>query len=343
MSEPTIKILHAALDDFKDETRETIVLRGRIDPSSFDLFKTGPYQREALPITPTSKLVTALGKGETIPDIEIGMRGQRFFEQGDAFILRDPCYIIDGLQRVTAARYMRAHHENLNIRMGALVHFNTSEEWERKRFEVLNGERTRVAASVMIRNLRHDSKLILTLYGLSHTDKDFALYQRVCWNQRFQRGDLINASVFIRVLLHLHASYTGAGQHSRAVLDRVRILEKSVGLQATRENAKRFFDIVDEAWGIRNITVDYPTPHLRAGFLMVLSDLFADHYNFWDENKRLSVSRDDVEKLRALNPSDPNIINLVGATGAARSLLYGIMRDHLNKGRTTNRLRERAA
>lgn len=345
MSDPVVKILNGALDTFTTQGQEHIVLRGVIDPKSFHNLLSGPYQREAMSVTANSPIVTAIGKGEPLPDIEIGMRGQRFFEQGEDFTLRDPCYIIDGLQRITAARFMLNVHADLDPRLGCLVHFDTNEKWERKRFETLNMGRTRVSASVLLRNMRHDQKLIAVLYGLSNADKEFALYKRVCWHQRFSRGELINANALLRVASRLHSRIANVAEASNRKNMNYTLsqIEKEVGLGAWRENIKTFFEIVDKAWGIRDITVEYPTPHLKSGSLLTLADIFADHMNFWGENDRLEVDREDINKLNALKLSDPNLLNLVGAQGAAQKILYALMRDHLNKGRSIRKLQERAA
>ncbi len=98
-----IKIINAALDELKDGE---VILRGVVTPESMVNIKTGDYQREILPLTTLSDLVEVIGKGGSVPDIELGMRGERFKDKDGVFTLEDDVYVVDGLQRVSAALHV---------------------------------------------------------------------------------------------------------------------------------------------------------------------------------------------------------------------------------------------
>ena len=179
----SIHFLKATLDEIAGEKGSTqIVLRGVLDPVSLADLKVDEYQREPLPLSALSKLWGALRDGESLPDIELGMRGQDFDVSKDdkEFWLKGDVYIIDGQQRRNAALHILSIMPELNVRMGAMVHFGTSRTWERERFRVLILDRSRVSPNVLLRNMRHQSLAVLTLYGLSYNEPKFALVERVC-------------------------------------------------------------------------------------------------------------------------------------------------------------------
>lgn len=337
-----VKILKAGLDD--SELRPGhLIFRGVVDQGSLDDLLSGSYQREVLPINSKNSIIKALGLKQALPDIELGMRGDRFFMEGPSAILQDPVYIIDGLQRVSAAKYMLAAHPDLPVRIGATIHLNTTEQWERDRFEILNGKRTRVSANVMLRNMRHDNNVILTLFGMSQTEKEFPLVKKVSWSQRFARGDLLSGMVLVRIAANLSAHKTGSKPHGIAeIRHTTRMMENEFGIKLIRENTMAFFKVVEDAWGLEHITQDSTAPQLRAGFLQTLASIFSDHKNFWIQgDKVLDVDLDTQRKLAKFELRDPSVLPLVGAGGQARNLLYALIRDHINRGRTTNRLMAR--
>src|SRR5262245_5861040 len=103
-----IHMFRAALDEVATERGQQIVLRGVIDPASLALLKVDEYQREPLPLSALTSLRQALRDGESLPDIELGMRGNDFDCRGtlDEFWLKGSCYIIDGQQRRNAALHI---------------------------------------------------------------------------------------------------------------------------------------------------------------------------------------------------------------------------------------------
>jgi len=338
-SRTSIKIIHAAMDEGEDGG---IVIRGVIDPDSLDHLKVADYQREILPQSKIKNLVEAYEAGERVPDIELGMRGGSYRERAEerVFYLQDDTFIIDGLQRITAGKVLLQGASGKRPHIGVLVHTCTSEEWERNRFRVLNAERTKLSSNVLLRNRRHDSQAVDCLYHLTH-DKTFVMCGRVSWNQRKQREQLIDATVFIKVVGSLH-SHLGPGL-SQKVDDLSRGLDKtmaSVGRTALRDNIKKFFDVVDQAWGLRTIVFSDSSPQIRANFLRTLAKMFSDHPIFW-QGTSLTVSRDMVAKLKQFSLHDPGVANLCSSTSTAAALLYQMIVNHINSGRRTRRLVQR--
>ncbi len=104
----SVKIINGALHE-SPLRGGTIILRGVIDAGSLKTLRFDDYQREALPLSSLNKLAAALKAGESLPDIEIGMRGARTRNTGDDWYLQDECYVIDGQQRVNACINASSH------------------------------------------------------------------------------------------------------------------------------------------------------------------------------------------------------------------------------------------
>lgn len=337
-----VKLIHAALDE---DNGGDIFLRGRISPDSFIHLLVDDYQREAAPLTSQSSILSALKNGGALPDIELGMRGQSFTTLDDgSFLLHDPVYIIDGLQRVSTAIHYLTANPNAAVRIGAKVRVSTTKEWEREQFRILNTARAKVSPNVLLRNAREDSKAILMLYGITGNTRDFALHGRVSWSQRMSRTELISALTFAKVVGMLH-SHKAAGR-SNSVEELVAALDRSieiVGMQNMRENIKHFFDVIDECWGVRRVQYKESAVVTKSQFLLVLARLISDHRDFWrqDDEKKLFIDATLRSKLAKFPLHDPTVMQLAGASGKARELLYAMIRDHINSGKRTKRLTSR--
>lgn len=334
MSRESIKMVCAALDETADHE---IILRGVLDPDSLAALKIDDYQREVMPLPTIGKLAKAFETGSSVPDIDLGMRGEGFTEREDAFYLQDPVYIIDGLQRVSAARHVMKTNPGVRPKLGATVHFSTTEPWERERFRILNADRNKLSPNILIRNMRTTMPVIELLYGLCH-DKTFIMYNRVCWSQRATREHLISALSLMRVAGILH-SHIGPGRS-------VQIVELSQGLQTImtkagrlvfRDNLRTFFDIIDQCWGIKVITFREGATYLRLSFMSCLAAIFSKHRVFWN-GSRLHVDKQIVRKIQSFPVSDPEVRNLSSASGKARELLYQLMLNHINRGKRGKRL-----
>ncbi|MGB3023447.1 MAG: hypothetical protein WBB39_01440 [Candidatus Saccharimonadales bacterium] len=332
----SIKIVNAALDE---TSGGEIILRGVIDPDSFPLLKVDGYQREALPLTSLPELVAAFERG-SVPDIDLGMRGEGFTERNGCFYLKDSVYIVDGLQRVTAARAIMERQTGVQPHLGAVIHFNTTEAWERARFRILNQDRRKLSPNVLLRNLQHDNAAIRLLYGLT-TNKSFVLHGRVAWNQQMLREELITAATYVKVVGFLHAHYGGTQYSETNRLARgLLTLKNTIGEGVMRDNVRTFFELVDECWGIKRIAFKGGAIHMRYAFLTALARVLSQHTDFWKDD-RLFIEASLRRKLAQFPTDDPTVINLSSANGTARNMLYMLMVEHINSGKRTRRLKPR--
>lgn len=334
MSRNSVKFVKAALDE---NDKGEIILRGVIDPSSLKDLQIDDYQREVLPIARINELKDGFKTG-SIPDIDLGMRGGNFMEikKEGAFYLKDPVYIIDGLQRTTAALQIFQAGEAAHL--GAQVHFNTTKEWERDRFRVLNIARTKLSPNILLRNLRSEYAAVETLYNMTY-DKSFILNGRVSWDQRMQRCHVITALTFLKVSAALHHRM-GTGLKGCRHDDLAKALQKTmnlIGRNKVRNNIRTFWDLIDESWGLKSIVFKEGAIYLRGSFLMVLSRILADFQTFWDDAD-LKIDRNLRRKIAQFPVNDAQVINLSSASGTAKKILYQIMLDHINSGKRTGRL-----
>ncbi|HEV7121236.1 MAG TPA: hypothetical protein VGN56_00250 [Candidatus Paceibacterota bacterium] len=337
-----IKILKGALDELPDGS---IILRGVIDQESLRLIRADSYQRGQMM---RKDIMEGYESGAQLPDVELGMRGQDFDSNRGTFMLKDSVYAIDGWQRITTAlRYLDMVADG-KVHLGAMIRFDTTEEYERQRFETLNGSsRAKVSANIMIRNKKGDSSAVLMLYGLSHTDKAFVLQDRIAWGQNMARGELLSAFSLVKIVGRLHAHKIPGGNSRMDLL--VAALDRGVdifGVQVMRENVKAFFGLVDECWGIRRIHYRDGASYMKAGFLGVLARVLSDHEDFWNQQsgeRRLFVEAPLRRKLAQFPVNDPTVVQLSGAAGKGMEMLYMMLRDHLNRGKTTKRLVSRYA
>jgi len=333
-----ISVIHAALDETE---QGEVILRGVIEPASLLGLQVGEYQREVAPLPTIMQLVKALDIG-TVPDIELGMRGNNYREvEPGHVVLYDPVYIIDGQERVEAGKFKLSRNDAVKPRIGAMIHIGTTEEWERERFRILNMERTKLSPNVILRNWRYDYPFVELVYRLCDDRRAFVLAGRVSWQQRQKRQELITATTMLKVIGRLHA-HLGPSR-SVVIGELVTGLEK-VREQITdtvmRENIKVFFRTIDEVWGIRNVQFKEGAVYMRGTFLEMLARVFSNHLEFWKGN-RLTIDPDMVKKLRLFPYRDPSIVQLTSSAGPARELLYTYMVKHINSGRRTRRLTPR--
>lgn len=335
----SIKVIKGALDE---TPQGDIILRGVVAPESLHLLLVDEYQREVLPLASINKLAKAFEKGG-VPDIELGMRGQRVIEREGLFYLQDPTYIIDGLQRNTAAMLLVDRGGDILPSVGAKIHFGTTVEWEREMFRILNQDRLKISPNVLLRNWRHDYAAVAMLYNLTQ-DGGFVLGGRVAWGQRMLRKELMTATTLAKVVARLHAHF-GPGKSTR--IDQVaRGLENVqgvVGKQMMKENVKTFFDVIDSAYGIRRVQFKQGATYMRGAFLMTLARVFSNHTDFWrgDNVKQLFVEASLLRKIAQFPYSDPQIVQLSSSGGKAPDILYMLMVNHINSGKRTRRLKPR--
>lgn len=338
-----VKILRPSLDDFRDTT----VLRGVVDRNSLAELRCDFYQREKLPESSRRDIQYALASGAPLPDIEIGMRGDKFSidEADQGVVLHDPCFIIDGRQRAETLKEFLFDYPEAKAALGATVHFNTDSNWERARFHTLNTSRIKVAPSVLLRNIKDDCLGLAGLYGLTRGQTDFCLYRRVCWSQNMARDELVTGLTYVRTVLRCHAHLAPTRTSLTAasiapVIDRV---VDRVGLPLWRQNAMTFWVAIDELWGLRHVSQRGATPHLLHNFLTVFADVLSDHVDFWrqPDELRLHVPDELKRKLKKFPVGDPEVMRLAGASGKAREALYFILVSHINSGKRSKRLMPR--
>ncbi|MGD0904964.1 MAG: hypothetical protein ABR924_18835 [Terracidiphilus sp.] len=330
----SIKVTNAAL---AEASNGDIILRGLIDPSSLSgLQVDASYQRGVQGQKYIRGIMSGIPDRGGVPDIELGMRGHSYTEAGDDFFLHDPVYIIDGLQRTTAA--LGVLQAGIQPRIGAMIHFDTVSRWERERFEVLNMKRSPVASNILIRNLGEENKAIKLMLSLSKSSV-FVLSDRVCWQQKMKRSELIHAQTMLKVIATLHSRWAGLSSTSCTKL--ADIVEKRVydeiGQVMLWQNIKTFFELIDKCWGIRTIQYANKASFMKGGFLRVLARVLADHQDFWNKNA-LVISTDLTRKIGLFAIHDNHVAYLCGAAGKAQSQLYQLLVEHINSGKRTRRL-----
>lgn len=323
----------------------TIILRGVIEAGSLKNLLVDDYQREALPLARLSKLLEALKGGNTLPDIEIGMRGEKVKSSGDTWTLNDECFIIDGQQRVNACRSYLEMNPGQEVFIGAAIHFDTDKEWERERFRILNSDRVKVSPNVLVRNMRETSMAVQKIYEMTNfSDSVFCLGGRVSWDQNMKRGKLVTALNMLKIVGMLHGHIAPA--NTSAITTLVPNLDR-LAARITPEmmmlNIKTFYDVVDEVWGVRAVQYRELSPHLSGGFGFMLARVFSNHLDFWrGPNKhKLYVDSDVRKKMASFPIKDPGILPLTSSAGASRHVLMVMFVKHLNSGKRTNRLTPR--
>jgi len=195
---------------------------------------------------------------------------------------------------------------------------------------------------VLLRNLRSTNDAIGTLYGLTNSDRNCVLYDRVTWSQSATESQLLAASLLLKTICYLH-SHFAAGRYS-SIYYAAQAAERQasiVTLQIYRENVTAFWNGLEEMWGIR------PLPRkgaawLRHGFLVAFTSLISEHRNFW-QGKNLHFPYDIREKLKKFPMDDPEIQRLASGSGAAVQTLEFQIIQHINSGRTVHRLEKHSA
>lgn len=351
-----VKIIDGSLRERKNGE---LVLHGYLDFDSLKHLQVDDYQREVLKSSGsggrvTGKISRGLRNGAILPPIELGMRGDHVNSRGGTYFLNDPVYIIDGLQRVTAMidHMEDADNKNSIEPLGAVINFKTTKQWEKERFRDLNTSRTAMSPNVILRNERDKHPSILTLYGLSTNDPSFALYQRVCWNQRMNKRDLVSASALVRAAsgIHRHVIEATLGSMARpnsrsplagvvvsrtatgspVTLDKV---AKQIGLQNFRQNLKDFFELIDKCWGIRAIEYGEAQGHLRGNFIAILSGFISNNPQLWsdDDQRSIVIDPQSLARFKSFPVNDPEIRRLASAGTMVLPTLYNYLLNHMNK------------
>jgi hypothetical protein len=332
-----IRIVAAALDEWEGGK---IILRGVIDPASLRYLQVAPYQREILPESKIKDLANVMVKGDSLPDIEVGLRGQDFQTMPDGtMLLKNAVYIIDGLQRTTAG--LMCIDRGLAVpRLGVVVHFSTNEVWERERFRALNLYRTKLSANVILRNMKEESSATAALYHFTEEERTSPLFGRVLWGQRMGGTQLITAVQLFKAAGWINARFgPGRSTNIEQLAGGLDKILANIGRPIFEGNVRRFFNVIDECFGIRRTTFKSGASFLRGTFMRALASVLVDHENFWD-GQTLAVKKDMINKIKTFPLHDPSVIQLCSSSGMAWQVLAGMLIKHINSGRRDeNRLK----
>lgn len=343
--ETIIRLTHAAMDTTPEGM---VIFGGVLDPESLPYLKEDDYQREAQSPHSLSDLIEAMRQGKIPPEIELGMRGESYNAINPTTIeLYDPVYIVDGLQRVTAARFMLMQDDELDkIHLRATVYLNTSNQWERDRFQVLNTARTRVSSNIHLRNLGKNSSAIRLLYQMtsSQTRSDFVMSGRVQWEQSMKEQEIISAHTLVKVVAQL-MSHLGAvkGNKPEILAAGLQRVYDKIGHNAFRDNVRLFFETIDHCWSIRTIMKKDTVSFMKLSFMEQLARMFSEHTDFWDarNSNKLFINVTDLKKLKIFPVYDNTVAQWSNSGGPAREALFMFMTNHMNKGRRTGFLTPR--
>lgn len=304
-----VRIINASLE--VDEEVDDLIIRGTIDQTTLKYIRMDWYQREqGFSDRHANDIVAAYLLNHKVADITIGMRGKRYTQHKDgSYSLHDRCFCMDGGQRLYAAGLAVQERRELRITLGAKIFLNTTEEFENEMFCRLGTTQVRIAASVLLRNRRKKSAAANVLVQLNAWEP-FALKGRVAWDQVRTRGDLMTGFTLARIAGALHAHKGGALRSSRIndLLSGLDVLVEQIGAENLRINLIRFFDVIDKAWTVRQLSGarDEPRPHMNAEFLLCLARLMSAYGEFWDGKERHEFYFADryVKKLRGFKVSD---------------------------------------
>lgn len=284
-----VKVYNAVLEDDKDTGQ--IVLRGTLDQDSLKYIKLDWYQREqGFSTSHTQQIVGAYFQNQTatVEDITLGMRGERHRGKGTNYVLLDPIYCINGGQRLFAAALAMKDRSDVKIALGFKLYFNTNEKFENDLFCKLGTTAVRIHSSVLLRNKKKESRAAAILVRLNNNPK-FALNDKVSWDQRKSRHQLMTGKTLAHIvgILHSHKGASLKSNKNYELLDGLDNLVGKIGPEDFENNVIKFFDVIDNCWPIRNLAGDgAPRPHLRHMFLTTLARLFSAYSDFWDGKDR---------------------------------------------------------
>ena len=308
-----VEIRSASLDDKKGDKG----VRGWIPIPNLEFTHIDSYQREAPPDPVLQDMVQTLLLGDRLPDAELNMRGSSIEQvEPGTYRLYDPVVIVDGQRRKLAHQLAFQRNPEMDLRYGAFVHINKSIEWERDWFESLNRKQDPVKPQVLLRSrAQQEGYAALTqVYALSENDKTWAMYRRIQWTQdRVKiRSELINAWTLCKLILRLHGhKVLLRGNQLPQVLDALKECETELGINTFRSNIRTFFEAIDKAWGIGNITPNTGAPFFRNASLLMLTRHVSQHHNYWrgPDEKQLEISADMVARWKNFNWWDQLIMH----------------------------------
>lgn len=339
-----------------------LILRGVLDVRSFaakeeNRLRIGKYQRAELPVEDFDDWVNSYGSG-LVDDIVLGMRGVRIGIPGEEFpelaadetYLLDETYVVDGQQRLAAARKVLADGR-VTPYLGARVLFGTTEASEAVLFDNTNNRRRRLSPNVTLRNLVERSTVLAAVHRFTTegTVDDSVeveigaanlLVKRVAWD-RVGAGDLMGAVSLIKILseLHNHLGTTRSSDSKALVAGLLRATDAEKGKITAEQmmaNMIAFFNFVEELWQLSAVTDRKKAGVAREVFLTAVARLFSQHRDFWrngSDGTELSVKLRDRGKLEKIGAQDPFVMSL-----ATTKQVQDHLRAEVDKGRKEGKL-----
>lgn len=283
-----VRVMSGSLED--DHDTQQVIIRGVLDQATLKFIGIAWYQRErGFSPNHIAEIVGAFFAGNKVADITIGMRGEHVRSKGDDYLLQDKCYCIDGGQRLYSAAMAIKERPDLKINLGCKVYTNTTEQFENDLFCKLGSTQVPISSSILIRNKRKTSRASALLWALSK-QPEFALKDRIAWDQRKTRHELMSGYCLTRIAGVLHSHKVGGLRTARhqELLPALDMLVERIGEEAIAGNILRFFDGIDKCWTIRQLSGarNEARPHLQQPFLMTLAKLFSAYTDFWDGKER---------------------------------------------------------
>jgi hypothetical protein len=318
-----VHIFNAALEHDDQEFQD--VLRGTLDQTTLKSIHRDWYQRgQGFSEKEIRELTELYFQNQKVTDVTLGLRGSKFRQEGTEFWLLDKCFVIDGGQRLYAARVALDHRPSLVLRIGAKIYFDTTSESENAMFCAMNATQQRVSASVLLRNKFKDSPSAKALYDLNREPR-FALSGRIGWDQKLGPGQSMSGYTLACIAGALHAE-KGSMPAGRAY-DLLASLDNAcckIGAEVFAENMIKFFDVVDECWIVRG---GKKPEQLNRDFLNVLARLFSSYEDFWDKDEFYFAPK----FMRRLQKYDagPAVKALLKHNREVKNVLFEVLRDRL--------------
>jgi hypothetical protein len=325
----SIKILNAGLEEDSD-TKE-IIIRGVVDQNDIRFIGMAWYQREqGFSENHINEIMAGLFQSGRVADITLGMRGHRVDSKGSTYTLQDKCFCIDGGQRLYAAAAAMKARPSLKLSIGAKIYLGTTEESENELFCKLGTTAVRISASLLMRNQKKKSVGCNLLVSLNR-DQDFAMKERIAWDQVKTRNELMNGFTLARITGAMHAHKGGALRCTKVaeLITGLDGLAAMIGEDLMRQNIIRFFDAIDKCWNIRNLSGgrDESRPHLRPEFLMTIATVMSRYPDFWNDTPCNEFYCGDkfVKRLRGFKLAD----YVRPASTTPTKALFHILRERL--------------
>lgn len=324
-----VRVFNASLED--DAETKRVILRGVLDQATLKYIKMDWYQRErGFSDKHTNEIIAAYFAGNRVADITVGMRGERVTSKSGVWSLHDKCYCIDGGQRVYAAGMAMRERPDVKIYIGVKLYTNTTEEFENELFCKLGTTQIKISPSILMRNRKKKSPASNLLVTISK-HPDFALKDRIAWDQRKTIHELMSGFQLARIVGALHTHKVGGLKAHKPyeILAALDILFERIGAESLNGNILRFFDAIDKCWTLRQLSGGRaePRPHLDSKFLMTIAKLFSSYTDFWDGTQRndFYFLEKFVKRLRKFPLSD----FMSPAKGIQTDVLYEILRKRL--------------